>query len=391
MKNLYFLVVCFALLIQGCETGYPFAKTQPSNSGTSETGVVSPPEPAFPESTLSQPVIKPTDISTTNPLSILSGGGNGNIIYVSRQRQSVTNYPIFLMSTDGKHSTQKTRGWGTESLPPVWSPDGNMTVTSYGYQIYTGSEQKFLSKIQAKYTQGESLAPVWSPDGKKIAFVRILDEWNSPSIDLNYEIFVIDLENNLLTNLTNSPQIDYSPAWSPKGDKIAFVSTLNGNAEIFSMNTDGSEQTNLTESKGRDNFPRWSPDGEKILFVSDRDEQGEIYIMDADGSQPTNLSNSTGSEYSPAWSPGGDKIVFVSTRDGNPEIYIMTNDGSEQTNISNDMGSDQFPAWSPNGELIAFTSTRDGNAEIYIISADGSELVRLTNDLADDYNPVWVP
>jgi Tol biopolymer transport system component len=81
-----------------------------------------------------------------------------------------------------------------------------------------------------------------------------------------------------------------TPAWSPDGRKLAFVSRRDGNSEIYVMNSDGSAQENLTRQPANDSHPSWSPDGRKIAFVSRRDGNSEIYVMNADGSGLRNVT-----------------------------------------------------------------------------------------------------
>ena len=132
------------------------------------------------------------------------------------------------------------------------------------------------------------------------------------------------------------------------------------------MDTDGSNQTNLTNDPDRDGFPSWSPDGKKIAFHSKRDGNYEIYTMDADGSNQTRITYNAGvvqpsedegrerfqpgswDQY-PSWSPDGTRIAFTSDRDGNDEIYIMNADGANQTRITSNPDVDASPSWGPGG------------------------------------------
>ena len=102
-----------------------------------------------------------------------------------------------------------------------------------------------------------------------------------------------------------------TPAWSPDGRKLAFVSRRDGNSEIYVMNADGSGQENLTQQPASDSHPSWSPDGRKLAFVSRRDGNSEIYVMNADGSGLRNVTRTPSNDLDPAWSPDGGAIAFV--------------------------------------------------------------------------------
>jgi hypothetical protein len=215
-------------------------------------------------------------------------------------------------------------------------------------------------------------------------------------IDVDSEIFLMQTDGSLQTRLTNDPgKEDLSPALSPDGHQIAFVSHRDGNDEIYVMNVDGSNRVNLTKDMGRDSamdfLPAWSPDGTKIAYTSTRDGNQEIYVMNADGSGQTRLTHHPAADWKPTWSPDGKQIAYTSERDGNLEIYVMNADGSNPVNITKNMARDWRPSWSPAGNQIVFASTRAGNIEIFSMNADGTDAKNLTNNRADDYQPTWSP
>lgn len=176
---------------------------------------------------------------------------------------------------------------------------------------------------------------------------------------------------------------------------IAFTSWRDGNAEIYTIKSDGSELTRLTFAEGDDYTPAWSPDGEYIAFTSMRDGviegSQEIYVMRSDGTDLTNISNSDNYDAYPQWSPDGQQIIFVSFRDANTEIYIMSSTGDNQLNLTNNDAEDMCASWSPDGQYIAFSSNRDGDFDIYVMNVDGSEVRQVTNYGTEDYCPVWLP
>ena len=238
-----------------------------------------------------------------------------------------------------------------------------------------GSDVKNLTNNSAN-----DYSPAWSPDGNRIAFYS--------GRDGNSEIYVMKADGSDVKNLTNNSTNDVSPAWSPDGNKIAFVSERDGTAGIYVMNADGSGVTRLTNNSTSNHEPAWSADGRRIAFYSGRDGSGEIYVMNADGSGVKNLTNNSAVDSMPAWSPDGNRIAFHSDRDGNSEIYVMKADGSDVKNLTNNSAYDLFPAWSPDGKKIAFYSDRDGNEGIYVMNADGSGVTRLYGSGSE---PAWSP
>ncbi|MFC1712462.1 DUF5050 domain-containing protein [Candidatus Poribacteria bacterium] len=256
------------------------------------------------------------------------------------------------------------------------------------YQIYVmdtdGDNQRRLTNDPGWY-----LHPAWSPDGQRIVFTHA-DVKGGEWVQQSCEIYVMDADGSNQRNLTNSPGIDWSPAWSPDGQRIAFVSWRDGNSEIYVMGADGSNQRRLTNNPAVENEPDWSPDGERIVFRSMRDGKNEVYVMDADGTNQSNLTNNPASgDGWQKWSPDGERIAFTSNRDGNWEIYVMDADGSNQHSLTNHPADDWSPSWSPDGQKIVFTSYRDGPGEIYVMDADGKNQRNLTNHPMEDGGYNW--
>ncbi len=147
-----------------------------------------------------------------------------------------------------------------------------------------------------------------------------------------------------------SPTTPSTATPAATGRRIAFASDRDGNPEIYVINADGSNQTRITDNPEFDSFPSWSPDGRRIAFDSERDGTAEIYVMNADGSNQTNLTNNPAWDSSSSWSPDSSRIAFVSTRDGSKDlwgIYVMNADGSNPTRLTNNTASDYSPSWSP--------------------------------------------
>jgi Tol biopolymer transport system component len=207
------------------------------------------------------------------------------------------------------------------------------------------------------------------------------------------------------------------PLSGSRGGAIVFYSERDGNAEIYLMSvedalqgTGGSDQQRLTYNEADDFSPAWSPDGTQIAFISDRDDPNprkcfpectyKIYIMGADGGSERRLTDTPAGEHHPAWSPDGTQLTFDSDQDGdgNGEIYVINADGSGQLRLTDSQANDLWADWSPDGTHIVFCSDRDGNYAVYVMNvedalqgADGTNQRRLTDNDVNDYFPAWSP
>ena len=160
------------------------------------------------------------------------------------------------------------------------------------------------------------------------------------------------------------------------------------------MNVDGSNVRRLTTNPALDFDPAWSPDGGRLAFASTRDADNyEIYVMNADGTGQTRLTNDPVVEYNPAWSPDGRRIAFHSFR-GPPaqyqNLYTMNPDGSGVERITQTQRNDWNPAWAPDGVHLVFQSDRDGLVEqVYIIDVVSKEQAKLTTGERKNLVPDW--
>lgn len=223
--------------------------------------------------------------------------------------------------------------------------------------------------------------PQFSPNGSIITFASIRN-WS-------WGIYIMNVNGSNQTGLINNPEWDRYPQFSPDGLKIAFTSRLNGYDNIYTINVDGSNHTNLTNNDSSDDYsPLFSPDGAKILFISNRDNGWDIFIMDVDGSNQTKLAhtNVQSAEWYADFSPDGSKIVYRSGIGIYSEIFTMDVNGSNQINLTNNSIYDGYPVFSPDGSKIVFVSDRNDNWEIYSMDVDGQNQTRLTHT-GSDYQP----
>ena len=146
--------------------------------------------------------------------------------------------------------------------------------------------------------------------------------------DLGQNIFVINPDGTGDTNLTNivDDAVDYAPAFSPDGSKIAFIENYeDGPNNLWIMNSDGSGRQ-FVHGSGLGGVS-WSPDGSKLAFTTFDVGGRGIFTINPDGTGLNRLTTSD-SDQNPAWSPNGDKIAY---RGGGCCVYVMDANGANQT------------------------------------------------------------
>ncbi|MDA8173951.1 MAG: hypothetical protein M0018_05075 [Nitrospiraceae bacterium] len=232
-------------------------------------------------------------------------------------------------------------------MPPKWGRDNKSLFYSAerggAWGIYR-LDIAHLKESLVFYRRGTSLIGDISPSGQ-ILF--------SSSYQSSPNIYIINPEGNggygPPLKLTHTHGINVSPALSPDGRLIAYVSDRDGSPQIYVMNTDGSNITRVTFQGNYNTAPVWSPDGKRIAFAGRAGGgQNQIFTVKPDGSDLMQLT-SYGNNEDPCFSPDGSMIAFSSDRNGVKSIYIMRSNGEGQRRIKTANGANAYgPRWSYN-------------------------------------------
>jgi TolB protein len=230
----------------------------------------------------------------------------------------------------------------------------------------------------------------WSPDGKYLGYTGLHD-YVKEKDSFKTDIYIIRADGSDQKRITDESRNGYYTSMSKK--RVAYSAGVAGtkDSEIYTANHDGSDIRQVTKNNGRNTTPAFSPDGKKIAFISTRDTaKHQIYIMNADGSNITRLTRDDAvGYYNPQWSPDGKRLVYYSEKgDQKDQIWTMNADGSNQTLLTGNLGHNIFPGWSPNGKQIIFSSSKRGTdasgsyvdgSFLYVMNADGSALAKVGN------------
>ncbi|MDR2772699.1 MAG: hypothetical protein LBB93_04450 [Elusimicrobiota bacterium] len=249
---------------------------------------------------------------------------------------------LYVIDYDGHNLKRLTRD-AKLNLLPKWSPEGDQIIyTSYLFNnpdLFSINMVNNKRSVVSKY-QGLNSAGTFSPNGKTILLTL--------SRGLFPNLYLIDKNGRLVQQMTKGSYIDTSPSFAPNGQEIVFISDRSGIPQMYIMNMDGGNARRLP-TDGHCDSPAWSPRGDKIAFTM-RQGRGhfDLYVYDLRSTRITRLTNSQGNNENPVWSPDGRFLAFASSRRGRWEIYIMAIDGSGTRKLAEISGNSYTPSWSAN-------------------------------------------
>lgn len=248
-------------------------------------------------------------------------------------------WQLWTMQPDGKELKQLTDS-AHDKRYPRWTIDGegvlfrNNSNHAYRLDLDTGSETRILT------TFGRIGNLVPSPVEETLLFARYRSEVKDSS-----DLWLASHSGKNQRMLTKDPGLQYDPAWSSDGKRIAYISGHGYQThELCLLDVETPKKQQLTKNKALELLPAFSPDGSKIAYVSDITGDFEIWLMDLEGKQSIQLTQSMGIDTSPCWSPDGKRIMYVSVADGNQQLWIMNRDGSNKVQLTDSQPSID-PAW----------------------------------------------
>jgi TolB protein len=226
------------------------------------------------------------------------------------------------------------------------------------------------------------MSPAWSPDGSRLAYV---------SFDQQKPVVMVQ---NLAQGTTRAVAAfrgnNSAPAWSPDGQTLAVALSKDGLTQIYRIPAGGGNAVRLTSSTGIDTQPAYSPDGQWIAFTSDRGGSPQIYRMPAGGGAVTRLTFEGSYNVGPRFSPDGKSIVFVQ-RDGGRYRIASLELATGQVQVLTDGTFDDSPSYAPNGKMILYEAQAGGRGQLAAVSGDGRVRQRLTSSAGDVQDPAWGP
>lgn len=234
---------------------------------------------------------------------------------------------------------------------------------------------------------GQQDQGAFSPDGTRVVFV-----WSKPG-DGNRNLFIKQTDSETLLRLTNGPESDYSPVWSPDGTKIAYLADTNKGLGLYVISSLGGPPQKIYTPQGIVHWEQralsWSPDGKSLVFPDG--EPASIHVLSLDTLQTRTITTPPhvwDGDADPMFSPDGKLIAFVRAIDGAVrDIYVVpVNDGTPRQ-ITFDRRLIDSLTWTSKGNAIIFSSDRGGEFALWKVSLRGGQPQRLPVGTEDAYQP----
>jgi len=226
------------------------------------------------------------------------------------------------------------------------------------------------------------ISPAWSPDGTRIAYVSFEQ---GRSI-----VFIHNLIEGTRHVLAAYEGINSAPAWSPDGKRVALALSKDGVSQIYLIDPDGNGLMRLTNSSAIDTEPSFSPDGNYILFTSDRGGSPQIYRMSPTGANVERMTFEGTYNVTPRYSPDGKSFAYVQRSQGRYSLAVMDL-ATRQSVILSDTSLDGSPTFAPNGRLILYASIVGGHGILAAVSSDGRIKQKISSSAQDVREPAWGP
>lgn len=262
----------------------------------------------------------------------------------------------------------------------AWSPDGGRIV--FARQV-SGNTDVYVVRpdgtglVRLTNHPDSDGTPSWSPDGEQIAY-------RSTAPDGRVSVWVVRADGSNPRHILDLPQevFTYGPAWSPRGDVIVMTSTLTGRTpvQVLSVAPDGTGLHPLVSHGYLSIQPVWAPDGQQLAFsyAGPESDGWRLHVVAPDGTGEREVANSEQGPLYPAWSPDGKRLAFMKNVGGRYGVYTVNADGSGEAYLTPDLGFGADVAWSTDGRYLLFGGSTDGILGVMVMDADGGRRQLLT-------------
>ncbi|CAN5330575.1 Tol-Pal system beta propeller repeat protein TolB [soil metagenome] len=267
--------------------------------------------------------------------------------------------------------------------------------TRIAYVSVEGERQDRTYKLIVADADGENaatiaessasiLSPAWSPDGRQLAYVSFEGDASS--------IFLQTLRTGERQQISAHAGVNGAPAFSPDGRHLAMtLSDADGNLDIWIMDLASGELRRVTDSDAIDTEPAWTADGDTIVFTSDRSGGPQVYRVRARGGRPERLTFEGNYNARPRVSPTKENELAVVHNDRGNYRIALVNTARNTLQILTEGRLDESPSFAPNGNTIIYATQNGRQGVLATVSVDGLVQQRIVSEDGEVREPAWSP